>query len=243
MARLSLKKIAEDITGKTGLPNENPHAGAWAERPMGRAIDGINFAKSEELIAKYRDKLIQRGIPISSHMRLGKGSYGSAYSLPGGTVLKVTKDKTEAIAAKNLAGKNFKHVYKVLQVFQLDSTGVYVIHQEHLFRMSAQRILDKAGLERVVQEAIDNYREGDPKEKVIAWVSGQIGPELNESEKQEIMKLTSDMMDGLDELSSIGIEFIDYHFGNVLWRNKDKNYVFIDIGESKSPNAEIEKID
>lgn len=47
---------------------------------------------------------------------LGSGFYGVAYLLKDGRVLKITKDKSEAVVANKIVGKEFEHIANIYKV-------------------------------------------------------------------------------------------------------------------------------
>ena len=64
--------------------------------------------------SKIKNKLSRFGYKIEKI--IGQGSFGRAYLLSNGFVLKETEDEIEARIASKIAGKNIPHVYRVFRV-------------------------------------------------------------------------------------------------------------------------------
>ena len=195
------------------------------------------------LLDKYKDKFAEKGINVSSPFmkNLGRGKMGQAFQIDDGTVLKITGDPSEAKAAKHIQGKNFKNIYKVFAVYQLDSTGYFAIHQEKLEPLPA----DPQGaqdIDRMVEECMFLYRQEHGMDAINQYLDGQLEGE-NPQRITLVKELVRDMVNGLNELKQAGIQLQDYHLGNVLYDPKTKMNKFIDIGVSRSGQADIEKIE
>lgn len=171
----------------------------------GELYDSLN---SDEILNKKLGKL---GLAVTK--LLGSGSWGDAFLLSNGNVLKITKDKTEAQSAAYLKGKNLKYVYHVFDVFKFKNTSkIYFIVQERLSKLSKD--LNSS----------------------IEWMTTEV-PRLKEF-MQSTEKDVHDISTGLYELNKLGIAFYDVHPGNIMMRGND--YVIIDIGQSKSPVGNIQ---
>lgn len=82
----------------------------------------------------------QLGLEVPLAQRLGRGSFGQAYRVPllGGSVLKITRDPTEAEAAVLLRGRAVRRIVRVHNVWAIRGTvrpgwrGWYCIHRDML---------------------------------------------------------------------------------------------------------------
>jgi hypothetical protein len=57
---------------------------------------------------------------------LGAGSYGEAYSIGNGLAIKITSSQREVQQAKSLKGKKYKHIYRIIDVFEYSADKVIV---------------------------------------------------------------------------------------------------------------------
>jgi hypothetical protein len=98
------------------------------------------------VLLNTREAVQPLGIHDPPTQRLGKGSFGTAYEvglLPGKrSVLKFTRDPTEAQASAFLVGKQSKHVVDIYETWSLNWThekslrGWYAIHRAYLNPLS-----------------------------------------------------------------------------------------------------------
>jgi hypothetical protein len=111
----------------------------WKKIEEGSPVDQFKGQETEIL-----NKLTKH-LGISKVAPLGQGTGGFAYYIPNNKVLKITKDKSEAVEAFKIKGKNLKHLANVYDVYALHGKyeGTYVIISE---------LLDKS-------EDIDNGRD------------------------------------------------------------------------------------
>lgn len=107
-----------------------------------------------ELYAKSHAKLNNQSIV----KYLGKGTYGEAYLTSNNTVLKVTKDHCETLAALKMIGKKHENVVDIYSVHKLPE-NLFLIEQEALdHNTDADRlywelvsIADHSGLENITE--------------------------------------------------------------------------------------------
>lgn len=77
-----------------------------------------------EVLFAHAPAFRKLGLLTPLDTKLGRGSFGHAYDLGSGKVLKLTRDHTEAIASRAVAGKNLSHVVRIDSVWSLPRTLV-----------------------------------------------------------------------------------------------------------------------
>lgn len=79
------------------------------------------------------DKILKK-LDISSSTFVGKGMFGFAHDIGNNRILKITKDKTEAINSSKIIGKTMKHIADIYDVKQFTSNDItyYIIILEKL---------------------------------------------------------------------------------------------------------------
>lgn len=89
----------------------------------------MNSAKGEKLLDKIKSLL-----DIEESEYIGSGMFGHAHDIGDNKVLKITKDKSEAINSKKVLGKELNHIAKIYLVkkFKTDVRTYYVIILEKL---------------------------------------------------------------------------------------------------------------
>jgi hypothetical protein len=183
------------------------------------------------------------GLKDPVKQRLGAGSFGSAYdvSLLGRSVLKLTRDPFEAIAAKLLVGKVFKNIVPIYGVWAVPLTTAEglatwsVIHKGYLSPLSPREkklvnilfeiyfddmlalAVPKPGQHRVRNQWLDPIRDAFEEEGVPR------------AEVPHAMAILDKIASGVRELASVGLDWKDFHAGNIM---KDERGVFriADIG-------------
>jgi hypothetical protein len=195
-------------------------------------------------LLKYKESLEKKGIKIGDNPQsLGHGDLGSAFKLSDNTVLKITEDATEAKAARHILGKNFKNVYHIHAVFELGDTKVYVIWQEFLDGAPLEDVKEDPIMRRVYYAYKDRGTlEREFSDEQIAEYLHMISA-LDDTRRKVLFKLLHDLRDGLKQLRSAGIKFIDYHLNNIMYRKADDQYVIIDLGNSDSAGLTIDTVE
>src|SRR5262245_49377900 len=112
---------------------------------LSEILDEPHFPLGHVLMTA-RKSIQPLGILDPLGQRLGEGSFGTAYEvklLPGKrSVLKFTRDPTEAQASAFLSGKSSKHVVDIYQTWSLNWThkkglrGWYAVHRAYLNPLS-----------------------------------------------------------------------------------------------------------
>jgi len=124
----TIKKLLVEAELSSQIPRGISSRPDWT----GQGPAPLSPAQAATVLRSYEKKLNKLGIKASPNMkRLGGGKMGFAYDL-GDSVLKLTRDKYEANAAKRIEGKKLRNVYEIYAVYELNDSGIYVIHQEKL---------------------------------------------------------------------------------------------------------------
>lgn len=181
-------------------------------------------------------KLQKHGIVVDSQHELGAGSWGIAYkavSREGRTALKVTEDALEAITSNGLVGKRLKRVVTIFDVFRFKGEPrLYGILQEFLQPLSKNErrgfdhLADMLDFVNVEDEIVAGDIEG-----VIAKASTIF---RNPHDNAQLVGLIKRFDFGgiIEELHQNGVDFLDFHAGNLMKRGNV--YVLIDLGMSHS---------
>lgn len=197
---------------------------------------------SENIIRAIGGKLIQK---------LGQGSYGIAYRLNNGKVVKFTGDPEEANTSNELIKSTNKHVIQIYDVLKIKlkiGESIYAIIEEEL-----NTNID-------MSELIDDFNDAWMKEypklegkRFYAFLDAYLEEEeyelLSQRAKELVSKYSSlgqkhikfveDIISAFKYLSSKQIIWRDLHSGNVGKRGDD--YVIFDFGLSKSFGGEVKK--
>jgi hypothetical protein len=191
----------------------------------------------KDLITDYPEFCKKWGIDTSAK-KLGEGSYGVAYSLGSDKVLKITEDDKEAKTSAYLSTLNLKYTWKVYFAGQLDEYPIYVIIGEKLERLGGGEV---GNFYNITGSSDSIFYEGT--------LAIRSYPSYYEFKKNEgINFLTPDEavlaeweFNALKELKAAGIKWEDNHEQNIM-KNKDGVYKFIDLGQSRSPEGQINKV-
>jgi hypothetical protein len=198
------------------------------------------------VLMKTRSAIAPLGIFDPLAQRLGKGSFGTAYEvglLPRKrSVLKFTRDPTEAQASAFLCGKSSKHVVDIYKTWSLNWThekglrGWYVIHRAYLNPLSKK---DKKLLHVlwVLYGNMDldlKFPRANHRAMTDKWKS-YIREELDEQETYtpqnlaHAMHLLREVSDCVHALHGLGIDWEDIHADNMM-RRSDGTMAIGDVG-------------
>ena len=214
----------------------------------------ITADQTKELLKKFPKGVAKLGIKdVDGLQQLGStGTHGTAFDL-GDKVLKVTDDEREAKAASALVGKDVKGVVNFYGVWSLGNTGAYAILQEKLLPINASEA--KSFNDALVTTAFPLWakRAGGSWDKVKALTKDYVkdtvkkkfksfdSPEAKEfiakaNEQWNLLVKKYGVKELFETLTELGIEFSDYHAGNMMKR-EDGMLVLIDLGQSKVGKA------
>jgi len=197
-------------------------------------------SKIDAVLKSHIELLKKRGIQTHGE-HVGQGSFGVAFdaNFKGkNVVLKITSDKSEANASNHIIGKKLKHIVHIYDVFKFKDTIYYGVLQEKLQKLHESEKDNFNTLVFIMQKA-----KVGPE-----LIKGDIDAALDKVEKtfadkpntikffaQAVVSFDFDKI--IEELASNGIQFIDYHGGNLMKRGED--FVLIDLGMSRVPNTNI----
>jgi hypothetical protein len=213
----------------------------------------IDEKQSIELLKRYPKALRRIGVDVNrldSLPVLGTGTRGTAFDLGNGKVLKVTNDDREAAAASMMVGKDLKNIVHFYAVWKFKDTSFYCVLQEKLQPLpkeQAERFNDAlvaTGLPIWIKRANGSWDEAKKltKEYIISQVKKRFSDNMNSPQAQEFARGINEkwnmlikhfgLRDMFNTLTELGIDFHDYHAGNVMVR-ADGTLVLIDLGMSK----------
>jgi hypothetical protein len=213
----------------------------------------IEEVEAREIIERFPKGLRKYGVDASkvkSFKKLGTGTRGTAFDVGGGKVLKVTNDLKETQAAAKLMGKDLPNIVKYFGVWKFGDSGTFGITQEFLYPISKEdgkelnAALVKTGLPVWLKKS--GYDWDASKELVKKYVLDQVksrfkGGETSEEAKAfakealvawDLLVSKYKIRDMFKTLQGLGIDFHDFHAGNVM-RRQDGSIVLIDLGYSK----------
>lgn len=194
------------------------------------------------------------GDPLAQ--RLGTGSFGAAYEIhfPDQSVLKLTRDVSEAQAATLLIGRETRRVVPVRGVWAIEGTfersrrGWYVVHRDYLTPLSKRdtmlvesiyQIYDDTSLDLVIPRSqrqhgmLNKWRTYLRAE--MSSLSVQVDAEGTASTMpfkrllQRAIVLLLQIGQGVHEMHAAGVDWEDIHPGNIM-RNRQGHVVIADIG-------------
>ena len=214
--------------------------------------DAVNAESAAEVITKFPKAMKRFGIDpakASTYKVLGTGTRGTALDIGNGKVFKVTNDEKEAQAAASLLGKDVKNIVHFYAVCKLGDTGFYGVLQEKLEPLPKEEA--KAFNDALVTTAVPIWikRAGGKwdevkrlaKQYILDTIKKKFSKNLNSPEAQAFAKDANakwntlvtryGLRDMFEILNSLGIDFHDYHAGNMMQRS-DGTMVLIDLGMS-----------
>lgn len=212
----------------------------------------MSDSDAKELLKKFPKGLARLGLSpskVDSLQVLGTGTRGTAFEF-GDKVLKVTNDAQEARAAATLVGKDVQNVCRYFAVVKFGDTDNYGIVQEKLKPLPAEAAkefndaLVATGLPIWIKRAGGSWDEAKKltKEYILGQVKKKFGDNLNSPKAQEYARSINSswndlvkkygLRDIFNTLTELGIDFHDYHAGNMMVRD-DGTLVLIDLGMSK----------
>ena len=208
-------------------------------------------SSAKEILKKFPKGMKALGINnVDSLKVLGIGTRGTAFDMGGGKVLKITNDEKEAGAASVLLGKKINNIVNFFAVKKLKDTPYYVIVQEKLQPLSPEHskafndALVMTGLPIWIKRASGSWETAKKltKDYILSQVKKKFPDKFDSPEAKAFATSANKSWNtlvntyGLKEmfstLTDLGIDFHDYHAGNMMQRD-DGTLVLIDLGMSK----------
>jgi hypothetical protein len=198
------------------------------------------------VLMKSRHAITQLGITDPLSQRLGKGSFGTAYAVDlvqgKKSVIKFTRDPTEAQASAFLCGRSSKHVVDIYRTWSLNWTheknlrGWYVVHRAYLNPLSRR---DKKLMHVlwVLYGDMDldlKFPRATSRSMLDKW-KNYIREELEEEGMYtqpniaRTMHLLAEVSTCVHALHKLGIDWEDIHADNMM-RRDDGTMAIGDVG-------------
>lgn len=250
----AIKRVLGKFAGKKSTPIQPVKTASAVKGGTGKPDErGVPPEEAAKIFEQFQEQLKKKGIDVLRAKPIGKGTWGTAYDLGSGKVLKVTRDKTEAVASLKLKDKAFHHVVRVYDVWNFKGLDVYGIILEKLSPLPIEqgKVINAALFDTHILNALLK-RAGDWEAGValsLEWCKedaeakpDEIDPDSSTRKMTFREKLAqhpqniktledSHLNEMARELKSIGVLFADYHAGNIMLRGNDP--VVLDIGQSK----------
>lgn len=208
---------------------------------------------AREIMKRFSRGMSSMGITptdVDSLVALGSGMHGTAFETPDGNVIKVTNDASEAQAAAALVGQSISSIVHYYDVWEFGDTGLYGLAQEKLVPLEKSEgqafndALISTGLPIWIRRAPNDwdkikeltrdhiFRKIKKKypENFNSPAAQQFTHEINAQWNELIHRFH--VRDMFRTLTNLGIDFHDYHAGNLMKRPGTGELVLIDLGIS-----------
>jgi len=147
----------------------------------------------------------EKNMGITTVSQLGNGAYGCAFLTDTGKVLKITTDRSEAVAACILKDKNLPHVAEVYEVYECVEDYLYVIIKEFVpFHNELKEVFNEVRYSipwSLDEEYIEEFRTEAPTKHNLH----------GESEIDIVNQIAEMLLDW----KVTGFTSIDAHLGNI----------------------------
>lgn len=205
--------------------------------------DRVTSAYFTPVLKKNAEKLLKKGVDISSMIELGAGSFGVAFDIGNQKVFKVTGDKSEAQASFSLIDKTYPNIVKVYDVFKFQDSRFYGLILEKLTPLTVSEKFRFRDAVEGLHEVLEVNRGAFVDLKGSDWLSFKdyIMQEASENRTEDIAETALYELEHFevdkmaDDLHSAGVAFLDYHAGNVM--KKGSKFVITDLGVSQTAGA------
>lgn len=177
----------------------------------------------------------QLGEELVGEFNLGSGTYGTAFELKSGKVLKLTEDQNEAKMAQWLKNHNTTYLINCYSIYEVIPDNLYVLLMDKL------DMLDEKDVDlRIIWDNILTYINYSPEVILSQDLNGiinEISSDVDIIDDYEMIKnYIEDNWDSIygitKELISLNIMFPDIHTGN-LGYDKNHNIIYFDVREMK----------
>jgi hypothetical protein len=184
----------------------------------------------EDHLKQLNGNTLEEGIIIPNEYEneildtLGKGSFGTAYLLKNGHVLKVTSDGSEVVTALQMVGKTYKHLANIYKVSNSNIENKKLIEMEYIDVPKVTIIVSKF-IKKVAELYPDvDYNEPDELYPVL----GDISRFYEEVNDLEMVKFVKDLKKVIIELAGIDGVLLDLNNGNIGYK-KNGNMCLFDM--------------
>lgn len=234
-------------------------ADVWTPEKL-RQRRGFSPDVAKMLMTAHPKKMAELGLSeddIENLPMVGEGTKGIAFDL-GDKVLKFTDDAEEAASSAALMNVNDPIFAKYYSVFRFGQTpNFFGIVLEKLVPLEKSEADE---LDNLLQEvkfhaflSLGNYDPDEMTKIYMEKVKDGVGRlELSERERREMIQRFFDkwakvMRDFriyrmMKALQKAGIQFGDYHAGNIMKRQSTGEPVIIDLGYSSGAKGQIETV-
>lgn len=205
-----------------------------------------------QIVSKFPKGMAKMGIDVGSLSGLQSwtGTNGTAFDLGNGKVLKVTRDQKEAATSAVLVGKELANVVRIYAVWRFKDTDFYGILQEKLEPLpdaegkAFNDALIATRLPVWIHKSGYDFEKAKEmtKQHILSQVKEKFKDNVNSPEAQKFAHAINDkwnmlvkkfsMRDMFNTLKQLGIDFADFHAGNLM-RRADGTLALIDLGQSK----------
>jgi hypothetical protein len=210
----------------------------------------IDAEQAMQLMKKFPKGMKKMGVNPDALRKIATGTRGTAFDAGNDKVFKVTNDEKEAQAASVMVGKDIKNIVHFYGVCRFGDTPFYGIMQEKLEPLpkEASNAFNKAlvatGLPIWIKRAEGNWDNAKKltKQYILEQVKKKFSDNLNSPDAQAYARGINEQWnllvtkfgprDMFNTLTQLGIDFHDYHAGNLMQR-ADGTMVLIDLGMSK----------
>lgn len=208
------------------------------------------------VMLRDRTLLTPLGLVDPIDQKLGKGSFGAAYGAEvprwGKSVLKFTRDPTEAQAAALLQGKDTERIVRIHGIWAMQGShegglrGWYLVHREYLAPLKKRdamlveaiwRIYDDTTLDLVIPRRRHramigkwrNYLREELYGQDIHAEEGAALPLRGVTDLKRAEVLLTTIGDAVQEMHRHGIDWEDIHSGNLMINGRGR-MVIADVG-------------
>lgn len=215
----------------------------------------LQWDSKEERTGKYDVCLTPNQAKVLSlGDKLGCGAFACAYDTKDpDKVVKITRDPDDVAALQLANEKKSAYVPKLHAAYQLVQGGVNRQGETiPVYAMVVERVTP------VPREKRDDYnlwmdKAGEIFDEFDSWQKGRRGvaadvvertckPVKDGDKAKDCRQLISDVMEAYKDLKKIGINWEDWHAGNIGYDDPDKGALVIDLGISQmkqKPQAEL----
>lgn len=202
-----------------------------------------------EIYREVAEKFAAKHLGVEGHLdALGEGTFAEVFGA-GDKVVKVTRDKHDAIIAQRTVGKGFKHIVKNFGVYQIQETidddTIFIIVNERLKPMRDSKTYERykpyVGVCCLVDKCYiysgDEYKDSkwcekhfqNAKGRVLEHNSSQLTSEDVETMEESIPQFVRMM----GEIASLNVNIVDFHEGNIGYDDIG-SVKFLDLGYHNS---------